>query len=69
MSWRDCKCYTENGDYREQHSFHQILHGSSSFVVMYDGRHLHSVFFRVDNLSKRGSVCEARNGIPKITNA
>jgi hypothetical protein len=34
-------------------------------MVMYDGRYLHSVFFRVDNLSKRGFVCEARDGIPE----
>ena len=38
-------------------------------MAMYDGRYLHSVFFRVDNLSTRGSVRDARNRISEITNA
>jgi hypothetical protein len=42
---------------------------SSSFVMIHDDGYLHSVFFRVDNLRKRGSVGEGRNVIPKITNA
>jgi len=42
---------------------------SSSFVMIHDNGYLQSVFFRIDNLSKRGSVREGRNVIPKITNA
>jgi len=42
---------------------------SSSFAMIHDDGYLHSDFFRVDNLSKRGSVREGWNVIPEITNA
>jgi hypothetical protein len=38
-------------------------------MVIHDGRDLQAALFRFDNLSKRGSVREARKLIPEITNA